>query len=281
MDGSTNGASVGVVLVRPERRLGAEPFMQEWFAGTERVLLAAGVTTLVYLAATHAEELEVHRRWMAERTVDGIFLTDLARNDPRLEILHRSGLAVVVIGDPTLAGGYPALWTDDARAMRSAVEILHALGHRAIGRVGGPVGLAHSQIRTEAFVSACRDAGIAPATASAGYDEKEGRRATEQLLDDATPPTAIIFDDDLMALGALAALAERSLEVPGDVSLLAWDDSTLCQLSSPRLSVMGHDIQTIGELAGAMMLDTLQGRPVGDRKAPTPLYVERESVGPR
>jgi DNA-binding LacI/PurR family transcriptional regulator len=65
-----------------------------------------------------------------------------------------------------------------------------------------------------------------------------------------------------MALGALREARRRDVAVPADLSLVAWDDSALCQLAAPPLSAVSHDVQGLGELVGAAMAEVLAGAPV-------------------
>lgn len=73
--------------------------------------------------------------------------------------------------------------------------------------------------------------------------DREGARATRSLLTAGGPdrPTAIVYDNDIMAVAGLSVAAEMGLSVPGDVSLLARDDSQLCRLTHPTLSAMSHE----------------------------------------
>jgi LacI family repressor for deo operon, udp, cdd, tsx, nupC, and nupG len=280
MDMSDLPVTIGLVVVRPALQLGDEPFYHEFIAGIERYFSSSGTSLLVQIVADYDSETATYRRWATNDSVAGVLLTDLRLGDDRVRLLEQLELAAVVVGDPESAQGLSSVWTGDGSSMRLAVQELHSRGHRVLGRVSGPRLLAHSQIRSETFRQICTELAISAIEEESDYSEDGGQLSTRMLLARATRPTAIIFDDDLMALGGLRELEVQQLAVPRDVSVLAWDDSVLCQLSKPRLSVMGHDVQIIGELAGDAILETIDHRGPTHREGPVASFISRESVGP-
>jgi LacI family repressor for deo operon, udp, cdd, tsx, nupC, and nupG len=269
---------VGLVLSRPSRVLGEEAFYHEFLEGLERVLTPAGISVLVRVVTDGEAEAAVYRRWAGERRVDGVILTDLVPGDGRVELVSRLGLPAVVLGDPSTADGLPTVWTDDAGFAREAVRFLAGLGHRVIGQVSGPTALAHTQLRRGGFEAEAGACGLTLHEAAGDYSAETGRAAAAALLAIEPRPTALVFDNDLMAIGGLAAIAERGLAVPADVSVVAWDDSALCQLAVPALSAMSHDVGRIGELAAAALTDAMSGRPAEVYQAPPAHIVPREST---
>jgi DNA-binding LacI/PurR family transcriptional regulator len=273
--------TIGLVLARPAPLLGMEPFYMEFIAGVESVLVRQDYSLLLRLVDSVAEELEVQRHWWQGRRVDGSLLVDLRVADPRIEELPATGLPAVAVGHPSLAGPYPAVWTDDAVAMTEAVRYLAALGHRRLVRVGGPSDLGHSAIRTRAFEAAAADAGIADArVVTTDFSGDDGSRATRSVLLSAGRPTAIIYDNDIMAVAGLGVATEMNLRVPHDLSVLAWDDSQLCRMVRPRLSAMSHDVFRFGAQAADVLFDALADRPAASRAAAAPVLVPRESTAP-
>lgn len=271
---------VGLVLVRPSQQLGSEPFYQEFIAGLESVLGPQGITLVLQVVASADAENATYERWAREGTVSAVVLVDLAQADERVELLTALGHHAVVIGDPSTAGPFTAVWTDDAAAMRTAIVELSAMGHRRIGRVSGPAYLAHSQLRSIAFRQQALALGVEASEVVSDYSEEGGSDATRMLLAEERAPTAVIYDNDLMALGGLAAAERESVRVPDDLSVLAWDDSALCQLAEPPLAVMGHDVQGIGELAAQTLL-VLDGPSRHEhRRATHASFVRRASVQP-
>ncbi|GAB2568898.1 LacI family transcriptional regulator [Paractinoplanes abujensis] len=267
---------VGLVLARASRVLGEEPYYHEFLEGLERVLTPAGVSVLVQVVTDREAESAVYERWAAQRLVDGVVLVDLAPDDARVALVGRLELPAVVLGAPSTAPGLATVWTDDAGFAQEAVRFLADRGHEVIGHISGPLTFAHTQLRQMGAETEAAVRGVALLRAEGDYSYESGRAAAVHLL--AQNPTAIMCDNDLMALAVLDELRERAVDVPGDVSVVAWDDSALCQLATPPLSAMSHDVGRIGELAGGALLDAMAGRPPEVYEAPAAHLVARAST---
>jgi DNA-binding LacI/PurR family transcriptional regulator len=166
--------------------------------------------------------------------------------------------------------------------MTEAVEHLAALGHRRVARVAGIRDLAHTTTRTQAFTRACERLGLtAPETVWTDYSGEDGARATRVLLDAAQPPTAVIYDNDIMAVAGLAVARETGREVPRDLSIIAWDDSPVCPLVHPPLTALSRDIAAHGARAARLLLATIAGAVAGvERDDPAHLTVRGSTARP-
>ncbi|MDN3258972.1 LacI family DNA-binding transcriptional regulator [Streptomyces sp. CSDS2] len=272
---------VGLALCRPARLLGLEPFYMDFISGIESVLAERSCSLLLRLVRDLDEEIALYQEWWRGRMIAGAILVDFREDDPRVPALERLGMPAVAVGHPCLTGTFPAVWTDDASAVAEAVRYLAALGHRCVARVGGPADLGHSAIRTRAFADTVRELGLAEARQIAtGFDEKEGARATRTLLLAADRPTAIVYDNDIMAVAGAGVAAEMGFTVPDDVSLLAWDDSQLCRITHPTLSAMSHDVHHFGAEVARVLFDVLNGVQTGGHQVPTPSLTPRGSTAP-
>ncbi|MBB2943467.1 DNA-binding LacI/PurR family transcriptional regulator [Actinoplanes lutulentus] len=269
---------VGLVLERASQVLGEEPYYHEFLEGLERVLTPAGVSVLVQVVTDRDAEIATYERWAAQRRVDGVILVDLGPDDERVALVAGLELPAVVIGDPSTAQGLPTVWTDDAGFAQEAVGFLAGLGHHRIGHVTGPPRFAHTQLRQSGLAAEAAARGMTLLVAEGDYSFDGGRVASTKIL--AQKPTAIVFDNDVMALSGLAAAADAGLTVPADLSIVAWDDSAQCQLAVPALSAMSHDVERIGELAATAVLAALAGEPAEVYQAPSAHIVVRNSTHP-
>ncbi|WP_299038653.1 LacI family DNA-binding transcriptional regulator [uncultured Pseudokineococcus sp.] len=273
-------ATFGLVLTRQPETLGNEPFFMQFVAGLERVLGPRGHALLLQVAHDLDVEMTTLRTWSAERRVDAVVVVDLRVGDPRVPLLRELGLPAVVVGDPSLAGGLPCVWTDDAAAVEEAVGHLVALGHRRLARVAGSADLGHVQIRDLAFAAATAAAGVSALTLHTDFSGQQGGQVTKDLVLGDSPPTAVLYDNDLMAVAGLSALNEAGVSVPEQVTLLAWDDSALCRVTHPRLSAVGHDVVAYGAAVAERLFQLLDGSPPDPVLAHTPRLHERASSGP-
>jgi DNA-binding LacI/PurR family transcriptional regulator len=271
--------TIGLAIARPARMLGLEPFYMEFISGIESVLSSRSCSLLLRLVEA-GQETDVHREWWQGGRISGSILVDLRVDDPRIPALASIGLPAVAVGHPSLAGPFTAVWTDDESAVRDAVRYLAALGHRRIARVGGPPELGHTLIRTEAFDRTARELGVAAHTTHTSFSADDGAHACRALLLAPERPTAILFDNDIMAVAALGVAAEFGLSVPADLSLLAWDDSQLCQLTRPMLSAMQHDVFAFGADVTRTLFDVMAGTAAVSHAVQPPTLMPRGTTAP-
>lgn len=281
---SLSGAAaktVGLALCRPARILGVEPFFMQLISGVQAELSAHSYGLTLQLVADPDAELAVYRRWWGERRVDGVFVCDLRLDDRRVPALEELALPAVVIGGPTNTGALASVWADESAALVETVEYLAALGHRRIARVGGLPDLVHTDVRTRAFAEVSRRLGLGEAiTVPSDYTGEDGARATRRLLSTAARPTAVLYDNDVMAIAGLAVAQEMGLTVPGDLSIVAWDDSPLCQLVHPPLTAVGRDIPAYGAHAARLLLAAIAGTPAGAEQDQAAHLTPRGSTAP-
>jgi DNA-binding LacI/PurR family transcriptional regulator len=170
---------------------------------------------------------------------------------------------------------------DDEAGSRLAVEHLLGLGHRRIGHLTGGGGAAWH--RRTAFVRAIERAGADGPVAEGDGDttEADGYRAAQRILREHPELTAIYPANDSMALGALAALKERGLSVPADISLVGYDDSPLAQSRFIDLTSVDDKSREVGQAAGRALLARIDDpdRPP-ENLLIEPTLVVRSSSGP-
>lgn len=277
-DGRTG--ALGLVLDRPDSTLGVEPYYMQLIAGIEGELAGRGVALLLQVAKDRRSQMAAYRRLWGERRVDGMILMDLRVDDERVPLLEELGMPALVIGGPRGLGSLPGVWNDDPAAVRSVVEYLAALGHRRIAHVTGIPELWHTVIRAEAFEATAASLGVEALRVSTDYTGEQGARATRALLAAPEPPTAICYDNDVMAVSGLSVAAEMRVPVPGRLSLVAWDDSVLCELVHPPLTAVSLDIAAYGGYAARQLLDLIAGHPVKGTCNGTPVLVPRGSTAP-
>ncbi|MET1051644.1 MAG: substrate-binding domain-containing protein [Mycetocola sp.] len=271
-------ASVGLCLHQPRRRVPLEPFWMQFLRGAEDVLAERGITLLLKVVGDLADEVATLRRWHDTKHVAGVIVVDLAAGDERLDVLRQLGMPAVVMTSPLLAPDFATISNDNASTMREAMDFLAAAGHRRIGRVSGPRGFMHTVVRDAAFGEAGERLGIHTVVVEADYTAAGGAVATAELLLADPRPTALIYDNDVMALAGLDVVLKAELRVPEDVAILAWDDSVHCQLATPPLSALMHDLVDYGAQTARVLLDVLDGAPTASRMTEAPHLIQRAST---
>lgn len=270
--------TVGLIVDRPARVLGSEPFFMQLIAGIQSVLESGTAALLLRTASDRAVELDTYREWHAARRVDGVLTVDLRRDDPRIPVLEELGLPAVVIGGPSGVGRLPCVCSDDSAIMQDVVRYLTGLGHRRIIRVAGPPEFMHTETRSAAFAEAAQ--GLERASVvHADYSGSQSAAITRELLTAADPPTALVFDNDLMAVGALGAARDLGVAVPEQLSIVAWDDSAMCEVIRPALTAVRRDVAEHGRLAAALLLERVNGVEARTVATPAGRLVPRASTG--
>ncbi|GAA0451253.1 LacI family DNA-binding transcriptional regulator [Streptomyces sp. NPDC046215] len=281
-------ATVGLVLARPARTLGVESFFLQLVSGVQEALAGRRLGLLFQVVEDIDAECAVYRRWWAERRVDGLLVVDPRAADPRPALLDGLGLPAVVIGAPAgpepdgpAHGAISNLWADDTGAMASVVGHLHGLGHRRITHIAGLPELAHTRRRMACLRAEAARRGLPDVTSvTTDYSDAQGAEATRRALAAPHPPTAIVYDNDVMAVAGLSVAAERGVPVPGELSLVAWDDSVLCRSTHPALTSLVRDTSAFGRRAAEELIALLDGGPARRVQDATPRLATRESTAP-
>lgn len=270
MQDVTRERIAGLVLARPGRLLGMEPFMADVVQGIEEVFDGRRVSLLVEFATDIADEIAIWQRWVANDHVDGIVMVDLRAKDPRLAEVERLGVPAVLLGGPELQAPITNVLVDNAEGARAAVRALADLGHRDIARVSGPRDMLHCQARDDAFMETCAEQDVQGRVIEGDYSEDAGREATRQLLTGGQVPTAVVYDNDLMAIGGLAAAKDLGVRIPEQLSVIAWDDTAVARLAHPPLSVVTVDVHGLGTIVGEAILTVMDGGEVTTYQVPKP-----------
>jgi LacI family transcriptional regulator len=171
------------------------------------------------------------------------------------------GLAVVLVHSPM--PNVPTVSADNRQGGRLAAQHLLDLGHRAIGIVSAlPLdeGMADREV---GFLDLLREVGMAVdrsavPTMYGNHQIEGGRLATTELLEHAPALTAIFVLNDLMALGALEAVRASGRQVPGDISIVGFDDIPFAALANPPLTTVGQPIRQLGEQAADLLLRAIE-----------------------
>ncbi|MCI2238611.1 LacI family transcriptional regulator [Paenibacillus sp. TRM 82003] len=266
--------AVGLAVARDVELLGEEPYYMRLVAGMEGVLATESVSLLMTVVPDADTAVDVLRRWWAERRVDGVVLTDLLVEDPRLALVTELGVPSVVRGgreeeEPGGGAGTVAVSVEEEREpFERVVEHLLLRGHRRLARVSGPPEYRHTRRRDRAWQEVTTAAlGAEQEVVVADYSARGGLEATRALLARPRPPTAVLYDNDVMAATVVAERRSLGVAVPADLAVVAGEDSILCRLADPGITALRRDVVADGAATARLLLDLLAGR------APRPLLL--------
>jgi LacI family repressor for deo operon, udp, cdd, tsx, nupC, and nupG len=237
----------------------------------EQLLAQRGYTPVLCTQWAGGVSEEEYLESLLDHGVAGIIFVSGLHADTRADrrIYHRllaSGLPMVFVNGYVAELEVPCVSDDDELAMELAVAHLVGLGHRRIGLAVGPERLVPAKRKVEGFVAALRrHLDLTPAAAQAWvertlFTREGGQAAALKLLE--RNATAVVCGSDLMALGAVRAARQAGLTVPGDVSVVGYDDSPLMAFVDPPMTTVRQSVPEMGAAAVSALIDAIQGEPI-------------------
>ncbi len=219
----------------------ANPYFPELVKAVEDATWERGYALLLCNAVEDPEREAGYLELLAERRVDGIIVAASRIGEHHAGWLARRPVPVVLLNCETDLAGVPAVLSDNRAGGRLATEHLLSLGHRRIGHLAGPPSAAAAELRLAGSREALAAAGLDPAgllVAQGDGHISGGERAMGELLAADLAMTGVTCYNDLTAIGAIRALRTRGLAVPGDVSIVGFDDLDLSAYIEPPLTTI-------------------------------------------
>jgi LacI family transcriptional regulator len=255
------------------------PFFADVAHAAEQAALGADYITLLGNANENVEQQDRYIETFLTQRVDGVVLAPQGVGSGSLEALIESRMPVVFV-DRTVEGfDVPSVTTDSRSGLDEAVGYLAAAGHTRIGYIGGPQSISTGRDRYDAFIDALPRYGLKvdPALITFGdFQEASGIRAAEELLSASTRPSVLLAADNLMALGALAAIRRHGLRIGTDIEVVAFDDIEWLAHYDPPISVIAQDAGEVGRCAVELLLRVIGGETTESIVLPTK-FVDRHA----
>lgn len=200
---------------------------------------------------------DIHRFLERQRPYGVMLLPPISEHDSLAALCAGIGTRYVRMGSAPFDDARHMVASNDREAVRGAVEYLIEAGHRRIGFVHGPIGFRSASERAEGYLNALEAAGIGVQRtymAQGDYTFESGMRAAERLLDLSPRPTAVFCSNDAMAAGVLHTARQRGLEVPRDLSIVGFDDTTIASYLWPPLTTVRWPIATMARAAALKLI---------------------------
>lgn len=274
--------TIGVIL--PDV---ANPFYAEVLRGMGDVAAANGLHLLLANAelspAKEAEGISLFQ----EKQVDGVIYTSGVITAEHRTLFRELRRPVLLAATYDPEGEFPGVLVDSRQGAALAVEHLADLGHRRIGVIHGPLADSIAGLsRLDGYREGARSRGfdLDPALMVAGdYKLDSGYRAMEHLLGQPEPPTAVVAASDLMAIGAVGAILDRGLQVPGQISVVGFDNIWMAGAVRPALTTVAQPMYDIGARSVGLLAQILTaGAPDGPvTQWIEPHLVMRQSTTPQ
>jgi LacI family transcriptional regulator len=217
------------------------PFFPEFIRSFEAILVANNQDMLMATTDFHPSRMQQTIRRMLVRQVEGVALLASEIETEPIEALIHHRVPLVTMDRRMTGPGLSDVSINNTTGMNEAVEHLKQLRHRKIGYIGGSAGLTISDHRFQAFVKAMERVGLTvdpKFTRIGNYRINGGEAAMAELLTLDDRPTAILTANDLTAIGALRVIHKQGLSVPGDFSVIGFDDIELSDIVFPPLTTL-------------------------------------------
>ena len=216
--------------------------------------------------------------------LDGVVLAPPASDNSRvLRDLDAAGIRYARIAPTVNIDAGPSNLVDDVAGAREAAQHLLDLGHTAIAIIKGDPTHASSTARMIGYEQAFQASGVALEVGlveSGLFTRMSGYEAAMRLFLRSEPLTAILAQNDDMAVGALMAARERGMSAPQDISIVGFDDSEVSRITWPRITTVQQPVFEMAVAAADMVISQLEGTPVMMRKDHPHQLLVRESSGP-
>lgn len=277
--GSGRSLAYGLVLSRNPSVLSSDPFFPTFISGIERAISDLGHVLVLSVVGSEERELQTYRALLEAGRVDGVFLTDVRKSDPRVALVEQLEAHAVVLGHPSVDSRLPMLAVSDDEALQHLADHLADLGHHRVAIVAGPPEMLHAARWQETLTSALVNRGVeVSAVVETDFSAEMGAAATRELLALPSRPSAIAYANDHMALAGLGHARRVGINVPTDLSIAGYGDSDMTRYAYPSLTTVAVEVAEWGFRAATLLMHEVEGRR-DELQAPPPARLEiREST---
>jgi LacI family transcriptional regulator len=254
------GETKTIGLVVPDN---SNPFFAEMARTVEDLGFAAGYSVILCNSDDNLAKEAAYIEVLIAKQVDGVLFIASGSSQEHLSELRHAGVPYVVVDREVDGSLADVVLVNNELGGYTATQHLIALDHRRIACIAGPSQLTPSADRVLGYRHALADFQIPQDEAlvvSGDFRARGGEAALHQLLTLHPPPTAIFACNDLMAIGVLRAARNAGLRVPGDLSVVGFDDIPLATAVSPALTTVAQPITELAEHSVKLLVARMQNR---------------------
>jgi LacI family transcriptional regulator len=260
------------------------PYFTSMARGVEDVAGAYNYTVIYCNTDESETKEEKYANMLAQRQVDGVLLVPSCGNAKTIKFFEANGINVVVLDRRISGVRSDIICSDSENGANRLVKLLIGLGHKRIAIITGPKDVSTSVDRVIGYQQALREAGLSENELIyyGAFNEQSGYELTNQAMTQVQKPTAIFGANNYIAMGIIKALYDLKLEVPGDVSVVGFDDLPESIFMKPFLTVARQRAYEMGKLATELLLKRISGELSQEhRELILPIeIIVRESSGP-
>ena len=256
--GLRRGETKTIGLVVPDN---SNPFFAEVARIVENIGFENGYSVILCNSDGNLEKEAAYVNVLIAKQVDGVIYIAAGSKYEHLHELTMAGIPVVVADRDIPQTLADVVLVDNERGGYDATRYLLSLGHRRIACIAGPSDLTPSADRVHGYRRALGEFGIPIEEkwiVPGDFRYQGGEAAIAELLRLGEPPSAVFVCNDVMAIGALRAVRSAGLQIPGDVSIVGFDDIPLASAVSPALTTVAQPIVELATLAAQLLMSRTQ-----------------------
>jgi DNA-binding LacI/PurR family transcriptional regulator len=245
------------------------PFFPEIVQSFENIAVQHNYEILLSSTVDDPKRMEFAARRMIERRVDGVAVLTFGREESLLEHFRFRKLPVVFVDIGSHAPAVGEIRIDYRHGIRQAVQHLAALRHSSIAFIMGPESLKSAQARRAALEKSMQEIGLSvpPQFIVAGdHTMQGGMRALTELMKLPEPPTAVVCSNDMTAIGVLREAYDRGIVIPGEFSVVGFDDIHLAQFMIPPLTTVQMSQAELSKLAVTALIQQVEAKNTDPRR---------------
>lgn len=262
----------------------SNPFWTTVTRGVEDIAQANGYSTILCNTDESEEKQEQYLQMLLRRRIDGILLVPASSSAGPIELIQKQGIPVVVIDRRIPDVNVDTVRADSKDGAYKLAKHLLSLGHQQITMLAGPKRVSTTIDRVDGFCQALSDSGLDVCDTQVlwgQFTQESGYEMAQKALAETSKPTALFAANNFVALGAMRALQEQSLQVPEDIALVAFDDVPPTFNINPFLTAANQPAREMGKQAAHLLLERIkeeEERPCQEILLPVELIV-RSSAG--
>ena len=244
--------TIGVIL--PDN---TNPYFAEVVRAIEDTSFSHGYSVILCNSDNDLDKEHLYTNVLIEKQVDGIIFVAAGLSEENIRNLQKRGVPSVLVDRQVPGVEIDSVFADNQAGGILATNHLLSLGHTDIACISGPHGVRSSSERIAGYRHALETAGLHPNPDwifEGDFRFQGGHSAARVFFEGHQKPTAIFACNDLMAIGALHYAHENQLRIPGDISIIGFDDIRLAQFSNPPLTTIRQSKDRMGALAAELLL---------------------------
>lgn len=273
--------TIALIISNFEQANGKDGVMFQIMSGVYTAATEFQYEVVIYTRSLSEQQDKSYWQFCKDHKIAGVVISGLRTTDPYFEDLVGSDIPCVVIDADTVGPHAGSVITDNLTAARQAVQYLISKGHREIGMINGHKYATVSIKREQGYREALEEAGleyIPSRVVEADFSEEKAYELTEDYLAENPHLTAVFVSSDLMAIGFMNRCRVLGIQIPGNISVMGFDDIVLSSYTTPKLSTISQNFAGIGYSALEQVVKMLENNTHGYHKILPFKIVDRETI---